>query len=91
MSFLDRAKQVAGVASTKAKEGLEEVHVLRDLDQAYEELGKTTFTLADAGEITHPQLAASVDRIRALQAKLADQPSRSSDSTGHARGADEDA
>ena len=40
MSLLDRAKTVAGQATTKAKEGLEEVQTRRELSQAYEALGK---------------------------------------------------
>ena len=40
MSFFDRAKQVAGQAADKAKEGLEEIQTRRQLDESYEELGK---------------------------------------------------
>ena len=72
MSFFDRAKQVAGQATTKAKEGLEDVQTRRELDQAYEELGKTVSQLVTAGAITLPELTAPVERIRTLEAKLND-------------------
>jgi hypothetical protein len=70
MSLFDRAKQVAGQAASKAKEELEEVQTRRELDQTYEALGKVVFQLVEAGELTHPQLSANVDRIRTLQAQL---------------------
>jgi hypothetical protein len=75
MSFFDRAKQVAGQATGRAKEEIAEVQTRLELDKAYEQLGKTTFGLIDTGELTHEQLAATVDRIRALRAKLSDKPS----------------
>ena len=46
MGFLDKAKAAAEQAAAKAKEGVEDVQVKRELGQAYGELGKKTF---DAG------------------------------------------
>ena len=74
MSFFDRAKQVANQAASKAKEEIGEVQTRRELDKAYAELGQTTFGLVDSGELTNPQLTATVERIRALQAELAAKP-----------------
>jgi hypothetical protein len=74
MGLLDRAKSVAEQATIKAKEGLDEVQTRRELGQAYDELGKITFDLAAAGEITHPRLEAGVERIKALRAELETEP-----------------
>jgi hypothetical protein len=70
MGFLDKAKQAAEQAAAKAKEGVEEVQTKRELSQAYGELGKSVFELVSAGEISDPRLDASVEKIKALQAKL---------------------
>ena len=68
MGFLDKAKSAAEQAATRAKEGVEEVQAKRSLAQAYEQLGRTTFELLDAGEISHERLTAQADEIRRLQA-----------------------
>jgi len=70
MGLLDRAKTVAEQATTKAKEGLDEVQTRRELGQAYNELGKVAFDLTSSGEISHPRLEAGVERIKALTAQL---------------------
>jgi hypothetical protein len=70
-SFLNKAKQAAEQAATKAKEGVEDVQQKRELSQAYGELGKTAFELVDSGAISHPQLDATVAKIRDLNEKLA--------------------
>jgi hypothetical protein len=72
MSFFDRAKQVAGQAANKAKEGIDEAQTRRELGQAYDALGKLTFELASSGELTDERLNAEVDRIKTLKAKLED-------------------
>ncbi len=81
MGFLDRAKQAAEQAATKAKEGVEDVQQKRELSQAYGELGKTAFELVDAGEVSHPRFEATVAQIRDLNAKLAESPAAASTST----------
>ncbi|MGH3002409.1 MAG: hypothetical protein ACRDM1_07095 [Gaiellaceae bacterium] len=73
MGFLDKAKAAAEQAAAKAKEGVDDVQAKRELSQAYSELGKTAFELVGAGEISHPRLQASADKIRTLSAK-ADAP-----------------
>ena len=70
MGFLDKAKMAAEQATTKAKEGIGEVQTRRELGQAYDELGKLTFDLADSGEITNDQVGEIVEKIRGLKAEL---------------------
>ena len=72
MSFFDKAKQAANQAAAKAKEGVEDVQQKRELTQAYGELGKTAFELVDSGAIAHPELDATVAKIRELNEKLAE-------------------
>jgi hypothetical protein len=71
MGFLDKAKAAAEQAAAKAKEGVEDVQVKRELGQAYDELGKRTFELVESGEIANPQLDEIVAKIRGLNAKAA--------------------
>lgn len=70
MGLLDKAKTAAEQATAKAKEGIGEVQTRRELGQAYDELGKTAFELAEAGELTHARLDEPVERIRKLKAEL---------------------
>ena len=63
MGLLDKAKAVAGQAAVKAQEGVEGVATKRDLAQAYGELGRVAYALAQRGAITHPELMPLVDRI----------------------------
>jgi outer membrane murein-binding lipoprotein Lpp len=73
VGFLDKAKQAAEQAAAKAKEGVEEVQTKRELSQAYGDLGKSVFELVEAGEISDPRLDADVEKIRTLNAKLAEE------------------
>ena len=66
MGFLDKAKAAAVEATAKAKEGVEDVQVKRELSQAYNELGKVAFELVDSNEITHPRLETLAEKIRGL-------------------------
>lgn len=66
MGFLDKAKAAAVEATAKAKEGVEDVQLKRELSQAYNELGKLAFDLVESNEVAHPQLATLVEKIRAL-------------------------
>jgi len=67
MGFMDKAMAAAEQAATKAKEGVEEVQSKRDLAQAYNDLGRLTYSLASTGEITHPQLSHLVSRISEME------------------------
>ena len=66
MGFLDKAKQAAEQATAKAKEGVEDVQLKRELSQAHNELGKIAFELVEGNEIAHPRLEAVAEKIRAL-------------------------
>jgi hypothetical protein len=66
MGFLDKAKAAAVEATAKAKEGVEDVQVKRELGQAYNELGKVAFELIESNEIAHPKLETVAEKIRAL-------------------------
>lgn len=68
MGFLDKAKDAAEQAATKARQGVDEVQAKRGASQAYGELGRETYRLIEAGEISHPDLTAIADRIRESEA-----------------------
>jgi hypothetical protein len=71
MGFLDKAKAAAEQAATKAKEGVEDVQLKRELGQAYTELGRTAFQLIESGELSHSSLEEAAGKIRALNEKAA--------------------
>ena len=66
MGFLDKAKAAAAEATAKAKEGVEDVQLKRELSQAHNELGKIAFELLESHDITHPKLETVAEKIRAL-------------------------
>ena len=70
MGLLDKVKAAAGRARTKAQEGVATVQTKRKLTQAYGELGQTTDELVRSGELTHPRLGPTVERIGAVKAQL---------------------
>jgi hypothetical protein len=70
MGVLDKVKAAAGRATTKAQEGVATVQTKRKLTQAYGELGQTAYELVQSGELTHPRLSPTVERIRTLKAQL---------------------
>jgi hypothetical protein len=70
MGVLDKVKAAAGQATTKAQEGVASVQTKRKLTQAYGELGQTTYELVQSGELTHPRLSPTVERISDLKAQL---------------------
>jgi hypothetical protein len=70
MGVLDKVKTAAGRATTKAREGAATVQTKRKLTQAYGELGQTTYELVQSGELTHPRLSPTVERISAVKAQL---------------------
>lgn len=72
MGFLDKAKAAAEQAATRAKDTAGELQTKRELGQVYDELGRKTFELVEAGEVSSPALDPLVERIRALNAKLAE-------------------
>lgn len=70
MGLLDQAKIAAQTATAKAKEGMAEVQTRRELGQAYDELGKLAFELAESGEIAHDRFEPLLERIRTLRGEL---------------------
>ncbi len=72
MGLLDKVKAQAEQAAAKAKEGVQDVQLKRELGQVHEELGKVAFELVDRGELTHERLTPLVEKIRGLQARLDD-------------------
>ena len=71
MGFLDKAKAAAEQAAAKAKEGVEDVQLKRELSQAYGELGKTAFELVESGDISHPRLDPLAEKVRTLNERAA--------------------
>jgi hypothetical protein len=70
MDVLEKVKVAAGQATTKAQEGVATLQTKRKLTHAYGELGQTTYELVQSGELTHPRLSPTVERIRDLKAQL---------------------
>ena len=70
MGFLDKAKAAAEHATTKAKETAGDLQTKRELGQAYVELGRATFALVEAGEVSSPTLDAMAEKIRSLEDQL---------------------
>ncbi len=74
MSFMDKAKESvksgAEQAAAKAQVELERLQLRHELGQAYSALGEKTFELADRGDLSHPEIAELVDRVRALRKQL---------------------
>jgi hypothetical protein len=66
MGLLDKAKAAAAEATAKAKEGVEDVQLKRELSQAYNELGKIAFELLEGHDISHPKLETVAEKIRSL-------------------------
>ena len=64
MRFLDKAKAAAVEATAKAKEGVEDVQLKRELSQAYNELGK----LPTTGRSFWSGSLSAHDRARAAEA-----------------------
>jgi len=71
MGLLDKVKAGAEQAASSAREQAQTVAAKRELSQAYNDLGKTVFGLVERGEVSHGDLAAGVDHVRELQARLA--------------------
>ncbi|HME04185.1 MAG TPA: hypothetical protein VKG38_14285 [Solirubrobacteraceae bacterium] len=70
MGLLDKAIAAADQASTRVKEGVDDVQDRRLLSHAYEQLGQTTYELIQSGELTHAGLTTKTDEIRALHERL---------------------
>ena len=71
MGFLDKAKAAAEQAAAKAKEVGGDLQTKRELDKAYDELGKATFELIESGELSHEKLDEQAAKIRGLRERAA--------------------
>jgi hypothetical protein len=72
MGILDKAKAAADQATTRVREGVDDVQAKRSLSQAYEQLGQTAYELIEQGELTHAGLTTQAEEIRVLRERLAD-------------------
>jgi hypothetical protein len=72
MGLLDKAKSAAEQATTRVKEGVDDVQAKRSLTQAYEKLGEKAFELIEKGEISHAGLSAQCDETRSLRKQVDD-------------------
>jgi hypothetical protein len=70
VGLLDKAKAAAEQAAARAKEGVDDVQAKRELSQAYGDLGKTTYELISAGDLTDARLEAAAEKIRGLREKI---------------------
>jgi hypothetical protein len=69
-SFFDRLKDATNVVATRAREGIEDLQTRQELSRAYSDLGRTTVELVEKGEITHAEVTAAAEKIKALKAEL---------------------
>ena len=70
MGLLDRVKAGAEQAASTAQRQAQIVQTKRELGQAYTDLGKTAFGLAQRGELTHSELTAGIEHVTELQSRL---------------------
>lgn len=69
MSILARVKGNLQETATLARDGVEDMKIRRELAEAYEELGRRTVGLMNAGKLEAAALDFDVDRIRKLEAE----------------------
>ncbi|HEY7965635.1 MAG TPA: hypothetical protein VID68_01275 [Solirubrobacteraceae bacterium] len=84
MGLLDKVKAGAEQAASTAQKQAQIVATKRELSQAYGDLGKTAYGLVDRGELGHGDLAAGVEHIRELQARLSGDGASADDADGGA-------
>jgi hypothetical protein len=68
MGFLDKAKEAAEQAASKAKEEAGELKAKREASHGYGELGRETYKLIQSGEVSHPSLTPIAERITEAEA-----------------------
>lgn len=66
-----RGVEEAERAARGARERLNHRQLQADLERMYVKLGKETRHLVEAGEVDHPGLKRGVERVRELEARLA--------------------
>ena len=70
MGILDKVKGSIQDTATMARDGVEDMQAKHALGHAYEELGRRTVDLMDAGKLEAPELDFDIDRIRKLKAEI---------------------
>ena len=68
----EEVKTGAGEATARARETMHDAQVRHELQNAYTELGRTTYTLVDEGSLKDERLDHAVARIRELGSQLID-------------------
>src|SRR5206468_8248429 len=68
----EEVKTGAGEATARARETMHDAQVRQELQNAYTELGRTTYTLVDEGSLKDERLDYAVRRIHELGSQLAD-------------------
>jgi hypothetical protein len=68
----EEVKSGAGEATARARETMHDAQVRHELQNAYTELGRTTYTLVDEGSLKDERLDNAVARIRELGSQLVD-------------------
>lgn len=76
MALIDKLKAAGEQATASARESLEQAELHHCLNQAYSDLGRTTFALLQQGELSNQRLAGPAQRIRELESELAALPAR---------------
>lgn len=70
-SFFDKVKQTAADAADSVKDNVQEAKIKNDIVRTYEDLGRKTFELAEAGKIKSTALRPHLKHLRELKAQLA--------------------
>lgn len=65
-----QAKELAEKTATRAKEEARELQLKRELNDAYDDLGRTAYELWEGGEIASPLLESRAGRIKSLRDQL---------------------
>lgn len=65
-----QARELAEKTASRARQEARELQLKRDLNDAYDDLGRTAFELWEAGEIKSPLLESRAGRIKSLRDQL---------------------
>lgn len=65
-----QARELAEKTASRARQEARELQLKRDLNDAYDDLGRIAFELWEAGEITSPLLESRAGRIESLRKQL---------------------
>jgi hypothetical protein len=84
-----QAKELAEKTASRAKQEARELQLKRDLNDAYDDLGRTAFELWEAGEIRSPLLESRAGRVKSLREQLDELGEELPDRDEDAEGADE--